>query len=251
MIVNASASLSAAAILLKGTGNAALNISGKFQLRPSNGVPTGNAVDTFSIAGATNAWTGRLDLSDNSIIISPSTSAAKTTLLALSSNQILSGFHNGDWLGNGITSSTAALDPTHSGVGLFDNALLNLTTLNSINLTSVSFFLSYALLGDANFDGHVDATDLAIISANWHTAENTWSAGDLNYDGFVDNLDVAIVVNHWGSSSPYTPLISYTPGFSFTFAMTPEPTSLVLLALGTAPLLLKRRSRTTAFRRPA
>jgi hypothetical protein len=47
--------------------------------------------------------------------------------------------------------------------------------------------------GDANGDGSVDGSDLAIVLGAWGTA-----GGDLNEDGQTDGSDLAIVLGAWG-----------------------------------------------------
>ncbi len=147
---------------------------------------------TLTIAGTTNNWTGKLDLKNNSLIIEAEGSANKAAALIALQNQILSGSRN-NWTGNGITSSSAAADPKH-GIGIYDNAILNLTNFGggTGNVDGNSILLAYSLVGDANFDGHVNVADLNLIRANWnlHGATN-WSQGDLNGDGIVDSQDVA------------------------------------------------------------
>jgi hypothetical protein len=46
---------------------------------------------------------------------------------------------------------------------------------------------------DINFDGFVDAADLALLLNNW----NGIGIGDINQDGGVDAQDVAIMLNAW------------------------------------------------------
>jgi hypothetical protein len=62
-----------------------------------------------------------------------------------------------------------------------------------------SFFV---LAADANRDRKVDATDLAILSANWQGTNKTFSQGDFNYDGKVDINDLYILTSRWQQSLP-------------------------------------------------
>ncbi len=218
----------------------AASINGSLKIRAgAAGVSSAGAI---TLAGSSGNWTSTLDISDHTVVLQPGLGdlANRPQLLQQLQNQILSGWNKGNWLGQGITSSAAAADPLNHGVGLFDNQLLEQASSGNQILDESSVLVSYALLGDVNFDGHVNAADLAIIAGNWHKSENSWSAGDLNDDGFVDSLDVALVTNHWDSGSPFTPLVSYSPTFSFTLS-TPEPASLTWLAGGAALLLGKRR----------
>ena len=83
-----------------------------------------SAVGAATIAGTTNAWTGKIDLTDEPDPPSPRPKTG-ATVLATIKNQVLAGFHNGDWLGKGITSSTAAADPAHYTVLVIDATFWN------------------------------------------------------------------------------------------------------------------------------
>ncbi len=54
--------------------------------------------------------------------------------------------------------------------------------------------------GDADDDGEVDVTDLAILAANWGGAEGTWGDGDFTADGNVDDADLTRLAEAWGAS---------------------------------------------------
>ncbi len=102
------------------------------------------------------------------------------------------------------------------------------------------------LAGDANMDGRVDMSDLALIGAHWGNTVSPggagWYSGDLNGDGIVDVLDLKILGTSWGQISPWASTQPATGGPSATpFSLlyddthaTPEPSSCVLLALALA-----------------
>src|SRR5262249_22575480 len=71
----------------------------------SNGGDSGvSNVKSLSIAGLTNAWTSKLDLNNNSLVVDYSGSSPISTI----ANQIKTGYAGGLWNGNGIASSAAA-----------------------------------------------------------------------------------------------------------------------------------------------
>ena len=82
--------------------------------------------------------------------------------------------------------------------------------------------------GDANLDGAVDAVDLAPVR-NGFGQTGGWTAGNFTRDPDIDAADLAIVRNFFGSS---------TGGAR----VTPEPQSLLLLAVGGA-MILPRKGR--------
>ena len=88
---------------------------------------------------------------------------------------------------------------------------------------------STKIAGDANGDGKVDGSDVTILAGNWQvgvdgTVEATWEMGDFNGDKKVDGSDVTILAGNW----------QY--GVTAAAAAVPEPTSLVLIAMGLVAL---------------
>ena len=78
-----------------------------------------------------------------------------------------SGGGAGPWTGNGITSSTAVQDPGHYGVGIFDNALLGLSSVGGQSVEDGSIVIAVAHLGDVNRNGVVDIQDQSIVTNHW------------------------------------------------------------------------------------
>ncbi len=87
-------------------------------------------------------------------------------------------------------------------------------------------------LGDSNFDGKVDLTDLSTVLNNFGSTTAHWSAGNFDGAATIDLTDLSDVLNNFGSTAA-----SVT---STTVAATPEPASLALLSVA-GLLLLKRR----------
>ncbi len=108
--------------------------------------------------------------------------------------------------------------------------------------------------GDVNMDGFVDISDLAIMAAHYDETfvpgDNGWTFGDINGDNVVNLSDLAILGANWGATSPWATGAPNTGDISPSdlgtaieafMHPTPEPSSLVLLALGAAALLAFRR----------
>ena len=131
----------------------------------SNGTARGvSVVGSLSVSpGAT------LDLTNNSIAVNYTGTSPVTVLTA----DIAAAYDAGKWDQPGITSSTAANSLTYA-VGIDD--------------TGSEVEIAYTLIGDANLDGWVNASDLGLIQPGG----TTWSQGDFNYDGVVNADDYAL-----------------------------------------------------------
>jgi hypothetical protein len=217
---------------------------------------TGGASSTaaLTIDGATNAWTGRVDLTSDALIIRP-TAATKATVAATLRNQVDFGKNRGTgglYTGEGITSSTLAAAATagtlSSAVVLADNADLKLTSYRGqTGLDANSLILTIAHLGDATLDGKVDAFDLNLLAAHWQQQAGAfWSGGDFNNDGKVDAFDLNVLASNWQfgatSSLPFSAALAALPVFGGA-APVPEPATLALVPGAAAALLLRRRRR--------
>ncbi len=84
---------------------------------------------------------------------------------------------------------------------------------------------------DAQLDGQVDVTDLAILAAHWQEVGDDvcWGYADFNGDGEVDVTDLAILAANWreGTKGPHVP----------------EPATAWLVLVGAGALGARRRGR--------
>jgi hypothetical protein len=111
----------------------------------------------------------------------------------------------------------------------FANVKVNggFATVNYTNgyVTLTNIFSNPKLAGDINNDGLVDVADYDIWAANVGMTGATWLQGDLNGDGLVDVADYDIWAANVGATSA-----------------TPEPISMIILAIGGGLVALKRRN---------
>jgi sugar lactone lactonase YvrE len=192
----------------------------------------------FTTNGFNVTFTGTLDLTDNKLIVQSSSNTDKLDKIIALNSAIQSGAAGGSWTGSGITSSVAAADSAHLGVGIFDNNILQQTAVGGKPVDSNSVFLSFAHLGDANDNGAVDLQDQSIVTNNWQKSAHTWTAGDLNGDGLVDIQDLTIVTNNWQQS---TSLGTSGSVESLSVSAVPEPATFFPLATSLVALLFKKR----------
>ncbi len=230
--------------------------------------PAGTAYQTLittglSIAGTTGAWTGKLDLTGNSLIVHGGDLPTMT-------NQVAQGYANGTWQGSGgITSSTAAANSTHLtalgvikndngyGTPLYGSGGTIATTFGGAAPVDGDILVKYTYYGDANLDGVVDGSDYSIID-NSYAMEQTgsgaitgWGNGDFNYDGVVDGSDYTLIDNAFNSQGvAMTASIASAVAPGGGTSAVPEPTSIFLLSAGAAGVLGRRR-RESSVRLPA
>jgi len=154
---------------------------------------------SLSLAGKSGAWTGKLDLSGNDLVIQTTDSITASQTLRTTFDQLKSGYARGTWnASSGIVSSAAAADPSHlttlgvaTGLNSFDG--------NPVSPTDV--LVKYTYYGDANLDGTVDGSDYSQIDNGFLTHATGWANGDFNYDGVVNGSDYTLIDNAFNNQA--------------------------------------------------
>jgi uncharacterized repeat protein (TIGR03803 family)/autotransporter-associated beta strand protein len=208
-------------------GNQAVTLAGgNLQLAPNTG---GETVSSLTIsAGST------LDLTNNHIVINYDNSASPANV-----DSIIRAYISGD----AIFSSQAN---SSYGIGWADGNDASESAIVAPN----SVLVAYALYGDANLDGVVNADDFTILIGNLGKTATSWDKGDFNYDGVVNADDFTALLGNLGKSAngaditlPAADLaaIDAFAAANGLMADVPEPGTLSLLTLGALGILRRRR----------
>ncbi len=196
---------SGSAVTFNSTANlAALNlVSGSSAML--NPVAVGVTPNVLITSQLSLAGTAFIDLTDNAMIIHSSSATAE---LSAVNGLVASGYADGTWTGDGITSSMAASDPNHlTAVGAILNSVGSTPLYSSFlgqAVTTSDVLVRYTYFGDANLDGSVNGSDYTLIDNGFNNNLAGWYNGDFNYDGVVNGDDYTLIDNAFNGqdSSP-------------------------------------------------
>ena len=163
---------------------------------------------------------------------------------------VRSGFDFGDWLGTGITSSTARADAAGNGtttlgfpapgitaLGVIlndDGSHINAdgsgdpiwATWDGVAVDQYSVLVKYTFYGDTDLKGFVNNSDVGIVAANLGTGTG-WGNGEFNYTGgTVSPTDVTEVTKSRTLEAEY--------------GVVPEPSTFILAVFAFGALLARR-----------
>jgi hypothetical protein len=152
---------------------------------------------TYVVQQAFISGDGRLDLSDNNLVISYTGQSPEATIQQYVRNGLSSQNDRGLIASSG---SDATFSRSGRTLAVFDNHDAHLPSLNGTALSPDynQVLVKYTYYGDANVDGRVDPTDYAIVDGNQGKGHN-WVTGDLNFDGKVDPTDYAQIDGNQGA----------------------------------------------------
>jgi hypothetical protein len=114
-------------------------------------------------------------------------------------------------------------------------------THTTYGITGTGVTLIDAEPGDINLDGTVDINDFGVLAGNFGTATPGWVNGDLNGDGVVDINDFGILAQNFGTSEGGLPTVALPTALIGGGSTVPEPTTGMILAIGAAASVLRRR----------
>jgi hypothetical protein len=133
----------------------------------------------------------------------------------------------------GYVSPGASTDQAVASIELLNTGGDVNSFMDDFGFSASAFVRPPTLAGDVNFDGEVDTLDFDVILANFRTNQALRADGDLTgpagtRDGFVDLYDF----DEWKLNATPAALAAVSGYFSSV----PEPSSVLLLALGAAAL---------------
>jgi hypothetical protein len=156
-------------------------------------------VKTLTIDLGTDPSAGKLDLTNNAMIIDYDSSSPIGTVMSL----LHRGFDGGAWTGDGITSSKAAdhaSDEHKTALAYGEASDLGFSTFVGQSVDSTSVVIRYTWYGDANIDGNVDTVDFNILARDFSNSGTQWDRGDFNYDGDTDSVDSNFLTSNFSES---------------------------------------------------
>jgi hypothetical protein len=196
-------------------------------------------LNNLSFGGSVGGhWQGKLDLSDNDMVVHGGS-------LTNITDQIAQGRNSGTspWTGsNGITSSLAAADPTTMALGVEVNdnghGAALVSTFDGQPVSDGDILVKFTLVGDTNLDGVINASDYLAIDNGFQNDMTGWQNGDFNYDGVINGDDYTLIDNAYNTQTPSMESIAAGPT---EMIAVPEPGALGMLGFGLAMLARRRR----------
>jgi predicted outer membrane repeat protein len=163
---------------------------------------------TFIVEQLAMATGATLDLKDNSLVIDYDASGPNPA--AEIESLIVSAYHGGDWLGAGITSSTAANDSNYH-LAVADNAAQPQPfgtaqggpLFAGVDVDDTCVLVKFTHRVDLNLDGLVTDSDAITFSTYYEPGASAyWSIGDLNMDGLFSDDDAILFSTYFDSNLP-------------------------------------------------
>jgi hypothetical protein len=221
-----------------------VQLTGNGQLKLTPGGAKVLKLDSLTIAG-----NGKLDLTDNRLIMRSGGAAAVEEAVAAA-------YNFNAWDGPGITTSMPA-----ATTGLTTLAVATASEIFGIAPAETAEWagqivhgddvvVRYAYAGDANLDGLIDGGDYGIIDNMVQVpGAHGYANGDFNFDGVIDGGDYGIIDNNIQAQGAPFPAYA-APSASASITAVPEPAACLFatltatyLSLARAPLRKRGRRR--------
>ncbi len=214
--------------------------------RVTPGATPGLAAGTSKVNTITINTSGRVDISNNGLIIDYTGASPATSLRGL----LGAGRSTGTWSGvNGIGSSLA--NNNGRAIGSAEASEIGSpATFLGLSIDATSFLMRFTFEGDTDLNGSVNFADLVNLARNYGiTGTATWPRGDFDYNNNVEFADLVALARNYGLSlsAEQTSTLGQIAGSDFladwnlaVAAAVPEPATLGLL-VGASGVMLRRR----------
>jgi T5SS/PEP-CTERM-associated repeat protein len=165
------------------------------KIRP-NGVDAGASVlKNLAILGSVGAWQGKIDLTNNDLVIDYSLSSPIASVI----DQLRTARNNGAWNGNGITSSIAAASsPAATTLGVMEG--LDYRAIHGAGapfsgqaVDTTSVLVKYTWYGDTDLNGRVNFDDYVRTDNGFNNHLSGWLNGDFDLNGTVNFDDYVLI----------------------------------------------------------
>jgi hypothetical protein len=154
--------------------------------------PGGNKVLVTRTLGVA----GRLDLSDNDLIVDYN----GVSPLAVIGTLLASGYAGGAWNGAGINTSMG--NPVALGLGYAEASdVAPGGTFVGQPVDGSAVLVRFTRYGDANLDGTVNLQDFNRLAANFGQAPRRWAQGNFDYDAGVNLSDFNRLAAQFGAAT--------------------------------------------------
>jgi hypothetical protein len=159
--------------------------------------------------------------------------------------QVISGYNDGQWNGQGINSSQAATNANY-GIGYAEaSAILPAGagggSFGGYSIDDDAVLVAYTRYGDTDLNFTVNLADFNRLAANFGGVNKLWTDGDFNYDGLVNLSDFNRLAANFGLAAAGPEVTS--DDWARLGASVPEPGSIALVGAAASVGVLRRRRR--------
>jgi hypothetical protein len=144
--------------------------------------------NTLLVKSLSIATSGKLDLSNNSMVLDYSSTTPANTI-----RQYLASARNGGaWNGpTGIFASTSTA--AGKAIGYLEANDLGVSTFVGQPTDATSLLVKPTVYGDADLNGRIDGTDYSLLDRGMLMNRTGWVNGDFNYDNLIDSVDKSLL----------------------------------------------------------